>query len=151
MRNTVNRTSRTQRNPESEKMATYEVTVRGLEEHPMMVYAKSRSQARYKAFCKAGGWFPDGFNKFLMFVTKVEKVSDTDLPCQADIMKKLEQSKVDAWNAKYSIGQEVILTLDDGKEVESFTVGPAHMMGGHTAMVYVKEWGNYIIERISPK
>jgi len=63
--------------------------------------------------------------------------------------QKQEQRKVDNWNKKYSIGQKVIVTKDDGTKVETITTNEATLLGGHTAVGWLKDInGAYSLDRI---
>ncbi len=50
-------------------------------------------------------------------------------------LKKIEQEKVDDWNAKHKVGQRVVLTKDDGRKIRMKTIGKAELLNGHTAIV----------------
>lgn len=53
---------------------------------------------------------------------------------------KREQKKVDAWNARFKIGQEVLLrTTDNGEFIRTQTRSQAEMLNGHTAVISL-EW-----------
>ena len=66
-------------------------------------------------------------------------------------MKKLqqqEQKKVDDWNAKYPVGQKVIVKKDNGDEVETVTTHEATLLSGHTAVGWFKDIsGCYCLDR----
>ncbi len=47
---------------------------------------------------------------------------------------KKEQKKVDEWNNKYSVGQKVIVKMDDDSDFTTTTRYPAELLGGHTAV-----------------
>lgn len=64
-------------------------------------------------------------------------------------ISKAEQKKVDAWNAKYSIGQEVDLTKDDGQVMRTKTRSEAEVLSGHTAVVWLDGVrGCYLLDRV---
>lgn len=50
-------------------------------------------------------------------------------------LKKIEQEKVDEWNARNKVGQRVVLTKDDGRKIGMKTIGKAELLNGHTAIV----------------
>ena len=66
-------------------------------------------------------------------------------------LKKLqqqEQKKVDNWNAKYPVGQKVIVTIDNGDKIETVTTNQATLLGGHTAVGWFKDIrGAYSLDR----
>lgn len=110
------------------------------------VHAETRAGAKYAAF--DGDCFPDGFKSFLPIIKSVRKISDERLPTEQEIYIAKEKAMCDEWNAKNPTGTSVDLTLDDGKVVRTWTVGPAHQLGSGTAVIYVKGYGNYDFERI---
>lgn len=60
------------------------------------------------------------------------------------------QKLVDAWKAPDKT--PVIVTKDDGTEVETTTRGGAFMLGGHTAVIFVDGIaGCYSLERVRVK
>ncbi len=61
---------------------------------------------------------------------------------------KKEQKKVDNWNAKYSVGQKVIVKMDNGTEKHTETRHPASLLSGHTAVGWFKGIsGCYMLDR----
>ena len=66
-------------------------------------------------------------------------------------LKKLqqqEQKKVDNWNAKYPVGQKVIVTIDNGDKIETVTTNEATLLGGHTAVGWFRDIrGAYSLDR----
>ena len=64
-------------------------------------------------------------------------------------MMNEEQKKVDAWNKKYSIGQQVTVTKDMGEQVDTITLSEAEVLSGHTAVIWLKGIsGCYLLERV---
>lgn len=52
------------------------------------------------------------------------------------------------WNAKYLVGQPVIVTKDDGDEIVTKTLHEATLLGGHTAVCWFEGiTGAYLLER----
>lgn len=69
---------------------------------------------------------------------------------KANINANKEKHKVDDWNRKYPIGQKVIVELDSGKTVETITTHKATLLGGHTAVAWLKDIiGCYDLDRIT--
>lgn len=63
---------------------------------------------------------------------------------------KSEQKKVDLWNAKYQIGQEVDLLKDSGEVVRTKTRSAAEVLSGHTAVIWLDGvTGCYILDRVT--
>jgi hypothetical protein len=61
---------------------------------------------------------------------------------------KQEQKMVDDWNRECVIGQKVLLRLDDGSEMETYTTDKAMLLGGHTAVGWFHGvMGCYSLER----
>lgn len=56
--------------------------------------------------------------------------------------------KVALFNKTYNVGDMVRVIGDDGKEFIDEVKYPASIMGGHTAMAWLKEKGSYRIERV---
>lgn len=50
-------------------------------------------------------------------------------------LKRIEQEKVNDWNSRHKVGQQVILTKDDGRKIRMQTIGKAELLNGHTAIV----------------
>lgn len=61
---------------------------------------------------------------------------------------KHQEKLVRDWNEKYPVGTQVIVTLDDKREVRTETVHEATMLGGHTAVAWLKDYGCYSLERV---
>ncbi len=63
-------------------------------------------------------------------------------------INKKEQKKVDAWNAKYPVGQKVIVTLDSGEEKVTTTWHKATVLSEHSAVGWFKNIsGCYLLDR----
>lgn len=61
------------------------------------------------------------------------------------------QLEVENWNLKHPIGTAVRVTKDDGTVVETVTTSKAHMLGGHTPVVWVQGIsGGYPLSRCKP-
>ena len=59
-----------------------------------------------------------------------------------------EQGKVDAWNAVHPVGTRVLVRLDDGSNVQTETTAPASLLGGHTAVAWLKDiHGAFLLDR----
>lgn len=74
-----------------------------------------------------------------------------DTTFSGGIMKisKAEQKKVDAWNTKYSVGQDVDVHKDDGQIVRTKTRSRAEVLSGHTAVIWLDGVrGCYLLERV---
>ena len=61
---------------------------------------------------------------------------------------KHHEKLVRDWNEKYPVGTQVIVTLDDKREVRTETVHEATMLGGHTAVAWLKDYGCYSLDRV---
>lgn len=72
--------------------------------------------------------------------------------------KEREQVKlVNDWNKVHKIGTDVIVTMDDKKEMRTKTISLAVMLGefraypGHTAVIFLEGIsGCYMLERVRP-
>ena len=63
---------------------------------------------------------------------------------------KREQKKVDAWNAKYEVGQDVLLRRDNGETVQTQTRSNAELLSGHTAVIWLQAViGCYCLDRVT--
>lgn len=51
---------------------------------------------------------------------------------------RAQQKVVDAWNAKYPVGQPVTVNRDSGEQMETVTRTPAQLLSGHTAVVWIE-------------
>ncbi len=61
------------------------------------------------------------------------------------------QAEVDAWNAKYPVGQPVVLSMDSGEERTTKTYHEATILGGHTAVGWFEGVrGCYKLDRAHP-
>ena len=58
-----------------------------------------------------------------------------------------EQKKVDDWNAKYEVGQKVIVTKDGGEQFETEDKYPAEMMCGTAVGWFKGISGAYQLDR----
>lgn len=64
---------------------------------------------------------------------------------------KLNQKYVDDWNAKYPEETPVEVTRDNGEVLKTVTKSGAQMLGGHTAVIWVKGIsGCYDLRRVRP-
>ena len=62
---------------------------------------------------------------------------------------KHQEKLVRDWNEKYPVGTQVIVRKDDQTEVRTETVHEATMLGGHTAVAWLKDIsGCYSLERV---
>lgn len=59
--------------------------------------------------------------------------------------------KVEAFNLKYAVGDEVVVLDDEGKEFIDTVRHPASVMGGHTAVAWLEGKGSYNINRVIRK
>lgn len=71
--------------------------------------------------------------------------------------EKHQLELVQEWNTMHQIGEEVIVTKDDGKDVTTKTRSSAYMLGasgeysGHTAVIMLDGIsGCYSLERVRP-
>ena len=61
---------------------------------------------------------------------------------------RAEQGKVDAWNEVHPVGTAVDVRLDNGAMLRTVTIMPATLMGGHTAVAWLKDIsGAYRLDR----
>ena len=57
--------------------------------------------------------------------------------------------KVVDWNKNHRVGDEVLLRLDDGREVRTRTQTAAHLLGGHTAVIWLVGFpGCWMLDRV---
>lgn len=66
-------------------------------------------------------------------------------------MKNQQQSKVDGFNKKYSVGDKVRVLDDFGNEFIDTVKYEASIMGGHTAMAWLENKGSFLIDRVIDK
>lgn len=67
-------------------------------------------------------------------------------------MDKIEQRKVNTWNAEISVGAPVNYRKDDGMIVETFTRSEASVLSGHTAVVWLENVRGCVdLDRVSPR
>lgn len=59
-----------------------------------------------------------------------------------------EEHMVKTFNELYKEGDTIKLAADDGQIFEATVSHGAHLLGGHTPVVYVKEGGSYSLERM---
>ena len=63
---------------------------------------------------------------------------------------KAQQRKVDDWNERYQVGQAVNMRLDDGGTVQTKTSGPAEMLCGHSAVIWLEGvTGCFLLSRVT--
>lgn len=61
-----------------------------------------------------------------------------------------EQHKCDVWNANNVIGAPVRVRLDSGRTIDTATETEAMLLGGHTAVIWLKDiTGAYALDRVS--
>ncbi|MEK7342472.1 MAG: hypothetical protein AABZ73_01470 [Pseudomonadota bacterium] len=61
------------------------------------------------------------------------------------------QRQVDAFNARYSVGQPVILQRDTGEPLRTVTRSEAQILSGHSAVIWVEGVsGCYLLDRVTP-
>lgn len=64
---------------------------------------------------------------------------------------KRQEKLVREWNGKYPVGTQVIVKMDDETEVRTETVNEATMLGGHTAVAWLKGFSScYLLDRVRP-
>lgn len=64
---------------------------------------------------------------------------------------KHQEKLVREWNEKYPVSTQVIVKMDDETEVRTETVNEATMLGGHTAVAWLKGFsGCYLLDRVRP-
>ena len=62
---------------------------------------------------------------------------------------KQQEKLVREWNEKYPVGTPVIVTKDDDTEIRTVTTHEATMLGGHTAVAWLKDIsGCYSLDRV---
>lgn len=62
---------------------------------------------------------------------------------------KHQEKLVREWNEKHPVGTPVIVTKDDSTEIKTMTVHEATLLGGHTAVAWLKDIsGCYSLERV---
>jgi len=58
------------------------------------------------------------------------------------------ESKVRIFNDRHPVGSKVIVIKDFGEQVEDVIKWEATIMGGHTAMAWLKDNGSYCLDRV---
>lgn len=62
---------------------------------------------------------------------------------------KHQEKLVREWNEKYPVGTLVIVTKDDLTEIRTVTTHEATMLGGHTAVAWLRDIvGCYLLDRV---
>jgi hypothetical protein len=62
---------------------------------------------------------------------------------------KVLQKTVDAWNAKYPVGTNVVVTLDNHERKETVTRSEAEALSGHSAVIWLEGIrGCYLLDRV---
>jgi hypothetical protein len=56
-----------------------------------------------------------------------------------------EFDKVNAWNQQHPVGCKVRVRLDSGADVDTFTVAPASVLSGHTAVLWLKNISGWVV------
>lgn len=65
---------------------------------------------------------------------------------------RTHETAVLIWNRFYPVGTPVLVKRDDDSVTPSETVSKAELLGGHTAVVWLKDIrGAYLLERVSPR
>ena len=55
------------------------------------------------------------------------------------------------WNTAHPVGTRVRVALDDESTLDTTTVSPADVLGGHTAVIWVSGIrGAYLLSRVTP-
>jgi hypothetical protein len=61
-----------------------------------------------------------------------------------------QRRQVDAWNRLHPVGTKVVALLDNGQKLRSETTAPATLLGGHTAVAWLKDMtGCYKLDRVT--
>lgn len=64
---------------------------------------------------------------------------------------KMVTLQVENWNLKHPIGAGVVVTKDQGERVETVTTSEAYVMGGHSAVIHLRDIsGCYALGRVKP-
>jgi hypothetical protein len=58
---------------------------------------------------------------------------------------------IEEFNQNYSVGDVVNVRGDNGEIFQDVVKYPASVMGGHTAMAWLKGKGSYLLERVLSK
>jgi hypothetical protein len=54
------------------------------------------------------------------------------------------------WNRLHPVGTKVVALLDNGQKLRSETTAPATLLGGHTAVAWLKDMtGCYKLDRVT--
>lgn len=60
------------------------------------------------------------------------------------------QAECDAFNAKATVGDAVVVRLDGGEVRETITTSEAQVLSGHSAVIWLKGVsGCYLLDRVS--
>lgn len=63
-----------------------------------------------------------------------------------------KKKRVTEWNAKHPPGTAVTVTLDDKSTKDTTTRSYAEMLGGHSAVIWLKGLtGSFLLSRVRPK
>lgn len=63
---------------------------------------------------------------------------------------KVLQQEVDAFNARYPVGQSVNVRLDSGQNRSTVTRSKAEVLSGNSAVIWLKGIGCYLLDRVTP-
>lgn len=65
---------------------------------------------------------------------------------------RAHETAVLIWNRFYPVGTPVLVKRDDGSVTPSETISGAELLGGHTAVVWLRDIrGAYLLDRVSPR
>jgi hypothetical protein len=56
--------------------------------------------------------------------------------------------QIDAFNLQYKVGDKISYYYDDGTIREDEVKYPATIMGGHTPVMWLKEAGSFLMDRV---
>lgn len=59
------------------------------------------------------------------------------------------KKQVDRWNRAVSVGDPVLVTMPDGRQVEAVTAGPAYLVGGQAPAVRLAGLGVYGLDHVA--
>ena len=61
-----------------------------------------------------------------------------------------KQQLCDAWNEKYPVGTNVLVTDDLGEKHDANTTSEAELLGGHTPVIWTTYRPCYLLSRVEP-
>jgi hypothetical protein len=134
-------------------MRTYEVRLKGVPDSGGLFRAESAGKARYAYMLGVGDVFPDGLRFSDVVVRSVRGVTPRKDGVRLDVAleEATQAALVRQWNEAHRVGVAVVVRLDGGGELLTTTRSPAHLLGGHSAVVWVHGLAScYALSHVTP-